>query len=93
MSGSTVLDQFLDPLSRRLDAESARRVLALGVTASVHERIDILVEWAIEGLLSNHEPMERPAADLRESESIVLWRVRSGSPDAAPVGPFYWHRV
>jgi hypothetical protein len=37
MSAATVLDQFLDPLSRCLDAESARRVLALGVSASVQK--------------------------------------------------------
>jgi len=35
MSAATSLDQFLDPLSRCLDAESARRIVALGVSASV----------------------------------------------------------
>jgi hypothetical protein len=44
MSGATLLDQFLDPLSRCLADESARRVLALGVPASVRERVDTLAE-------------------------------------------------
>jgi len=53
VSAATVLDQFLDPLSRCLDTESARRVLALGVSASVQERVDTLAERANEGLLSD----------------------------------------
>jgi hypothetical protein len=38
-----------------MDAESARRVLALGVSASVQERIDTLAERANEGLLSDED--------------------------------------
>ena len=51
MSSATVLDQFLDPLSRCLDAESARRIVALSISASVQERVDTLAERANEGLL------------------------------------------
>ena len=58
MSAANVLDQFLDPLSRCLDTESARRVLALGVSASVQERVDTLAERANEGLLSADERAE-----------------------------------
>ncbi len=47
-SAATVLDQFLDPLSRCLDAESARSILALNVSASVQERVDMLAERANE---------------------------------------------
>jgi hypothetical protein len=55
MSVGTVLDQFLDPLNRCLDAESARRVLELGIPDSVQERVDALAELANEGLLTNDE--------------------------------------
>jgi hypothetical protein len=57
MSAATVLDQLLDPLSRCLDTVSARRVLALGVSEPVQERIDALAERA-EGLLSDEEREE-----------------------------------
>jgi hypothetical protein len=46
MSAASVLDQFLDPLSRCLDAESARRILALSVSPAVQERVDMLAERA-----------------------------------------------
>jgi hypothetical protein len=55
MSAATVLDEFLDPLSRCLDAESARRVVELRVSQPVQERMDNLAERANEGLLSDEE--------------------------------------
>ncbi len=69
MSAATVLDQFLDPLSRCLNTESARRILALGVPASVQERVDTLAELANEGLLSDDERAEYGA--LVNAEDIV----------------------
>ena len=42
MGAATALDGLLDPLSRCLDAESARRIVALRVAAPVQERIDTL---------------------------------------------------
>jgi hypothetical protein len=57
MIAATVLDRFLDPLSRCLDAESASRVLALGASASV----DTLAERANEGLLNDDERAEYEA--------------------------------
>ena len=44
MSATTALDGLLDPLSRCLDAESARRVVELRVSPPVQERIDTLAE-------------------------------------------------
>ena len=69
MTRTTALDQFLDPLSRCLDAESARRVLALGVSTSVQERVDALAERANEGLLSDDERAEYEA--LIDAEDFV----------------------
>jgi hypothetical protein len=72
MSAATVLDQFLDPLSRCLDAESARRVLALGVSASVQERVDTLAERANEGLLNDDERAEYEALINAEDFVAIL---------------------
>ena len=55
MSATTVLDEFLDPLSRCLDAESAQRVVDMRVPPQVQERMDSLAERANEGLLSDEE--------------------------------------
>ncbi len=61
MSAGTVLDGILDPLSRCLDAESARRVIELRVDPPVQERIDKLGERANEGLLTDDERVEYEA--------------------------------
>jgi len=61
MSATTVLDEFLDPLSRCLDAESARRLVALRVAPPVQDRIDSLAQRANEGLLSDEERAEYEA--------------------------------
>ena len=61
MSATMVLDEFLDPLSRCLDAESARRVIALRVQPRIQARIDDLAERANEGLLSEEERSEYKA--------------------------------
>ena len=62
MSGaSSGLDGLLEPLSRCLDAESARRVVDLQVEPPVQERIDTLAERANEGTLSDIEESEYEA--------------------------------
>jgi hypothetical protein len=59
--GITALDELLDPLSRCLDEESARRLVALGVSRPVQERVDRLAELANVGLLSDEERAEYEA--------------------------------
>ncbi len=61
MSVTTVLDGLLDPLSRCLDAESARRLIELRVAPPIQERIDTLAERANEGLLTDDERAEYEA--------------------------------
>lgn len=61
MSAGTVLDSLLDPLSRCLDAGSARRIVDLRVASSVQERIDRLAERANEGSLTEEERSEYEA--------------------------------
>ncbi len=67
-----MLDQFLDPLSRCLDAESARRVLALDVPAAVQARVDTLAELANEGLLTDDERAEYEAIVNAEDLVAIL---------------------
>ena len=61
MSGVTALDGLLDPLSRCLDAESARRVVELRVAPPVQERVQVLAGRANEGGLSDEERAEYEA--------------------------------
>ena len=52
---------MLDPLSRCLDAASAKRVLDLSVDPVVQARVDVLAERANEGLLTPEERAEYEA--------------------------------
>jgi hypothetical protein len=61
MGAASVLDGLLDPLSRCLNAESARRVVELRVAPDVQQRIDALAESANEGALSEDERTEYEA--------------------------------
>ncbi len=60
-SGITALDGLLDPLSRCLDTESARRVAEFRIDPAVQARIDILAERANNGVLSGEERREYEA--------------------------------
>jgi hypothetical protein len=58
---TSVLDRMIDPLSRCLDAESARRVTELQIDPAVQVRVDYLAERANEGLLTPEERAEYEA--------------------------------
>ena len=58
LSAKGVLDDLLDPLSRCLDEESARRVIEFRVAPLVQERISELAERANAGLLTDNEQAE-----------------------------------
>ena len=58
---TTALDGLLDPLSRCLDAESARRVTEFRIDPAVQLRIDSLAERANNGVLSEEERAEYEA--------------------------------
>lgn len=61
MGSATGLDSLLDPLSRCLDAESARRLVDFRVDPPVQERIDTLAEQANGGTLNSNERAEYEA--------------------------------
>ncbi|HXK00747.1 MAG TPA: hypothetical protein VMS37_00005 [Verrucomicrobiae bacterium] len=71
------LDGLLDPLSRCLDAESARRVVDFQIDAPVQERIDKLAERANEGSLSDGERSEYEALiNAADFISILKFKAR-----------------
>lgn len=61
MSAARGLNGLLEPLSRCLDDESARRVVDLQIDPTVQACIDILAERANEGTLSDIERSEYEA--------------------------------
>ena len=67
----TALDGFLDPLSRCLDAESARRVTELRVGPAKQSGIDALAERANNGALSEEERAEYEAY-INASDFIAI---------------------
>jgi hypothetical protein len=81
MSAPTVLDEFLDPLSRCLDAESARRVVALRVQPRIQARMDDLAERANEGLLADEDRSEYEALiNAADFVSILKLKARQQFP-------------
>jgi uncharacterized protein YnzC (UPF0291/DUF896 family) len=73
----TALDGLLDPLSRCLDAESARRVTELRIDPAVQARIDALAERANNGTLSDEERAEYEAfINAADFVSILKLKVR-----------------
>jgi hypothetical protein len=61
MTAASGLDGLLEPLSRCLDIESARRIVALQIDPLIQDRIDALAERANEGALSEAERSEYEA--------------------------------
>jgi hypothetical protein len=61
MSAVDSLDALLDPLSRCLGPESARRIVELQIDPPIQERIELLAERANEGTLNENERSEYEA--------------------------------
>jgi hypothetical protein len=76
MSAATGLDGLLEPLSRCLDEESARRVIELQVATPVQERIDTLAERANDGTLSGDERLEYEAL-INAADFISILKLKA----------------
>jgi hypothetical protein len=76
MSAAISLDGLLEPLSRCLDVESARRVVELQVAPPVQERINTLAERANEGMLSDDERGEYEAL-INASDFISILKLKA----------------
>jgi hypothetical protein len=73
---TSVLDRMLDPLSRCLDEESARRVLELSVDPVVQARVNVLAERANEGLLTPEERAEYEAY-INADDFIAILKMKA----------------
>jgi hypothetical protein len=81
MGAATALDDLLGPLSRCLDAESARRIVELRVAAPVQERIDALAELANDGALTDEDRAEYEALiNAADFISILKLKARETLP-------------
>ena len=76
MSAASGLDGLLEPLSRCLDAESARRIVDLQVDPPVQERMDILAEGANEGTLSDNDRSEYEAL-INAADFISILKLKA----------------
>ena len=76
MSAANGLDALLGPLSRCLDAESARRVVDLQIDAPVQERIDTLAERANNGALNDSERSEYEAL-INATDFIAILKLKA----------------
>lgn len=76
LSIDTALDGLLDPLSRCLDTESARRVTELRIDPAVQSRIDALAERANNGVLSDEERAEYEAC-INASDFIAVLKLKA----------------
>jgi hypothetical protein len=76
MSAASVVNDFLDPLSRCLDAESARRVIEFRVAPPVQERIEMLAERANEGTLTDDDRAEYEAL-INAADFISILKLKA----------------
>ncbi len=74
--GPSVLDRMLDPVSRCLDAESARKLVDLRIDPAVQARVDVLAEKANEGLLTEPERAEY-AAYINTDDFIAILKLKA----------------
>ncbi len=76
MSAALGMDGLLDPLSRCLDAESARRVVELQIATPVQERIDTLAAGANDGILNDEERSEYEAL-INATDFIAILKLKA----------------
>jgi hypothetical protein len=73
---TSVLDRMLEPLSRCLDAESAKRVAELVTDPSVQDRVAVLAERANEGVLTPEERSEYDAY-INADDFIAILKMKA----------------
>lgn len=71
-----MLDEVLEPLSRCLDIESARRVAEFRIAPQVQERIRALAERANDGLLGDEERLEYEAL-INAADIIMILKLKA----------------
>jgi hypothetical protein len=72
----SVLDLMLDPVSRCLDAESAKKLLDLRIDPVVQERVSELASKANEGILTDAERAEYEAC-INTDDFISILKLKA----------------
>lgn len=73
---ASLLDRMLDPVSRCLDAESARKLLDLPLDSAVQNRVDVLAGKANEGQLTEAERAEYEAY-INADDIIAILKLKA----------------
>lgn len=76
MSDTTLLNDLLDPLTDCLDAESAQRVVQLGIAPAVLNRVNLLAEKANEGLLTDDDRADYEAL-VNATDFIAILKIKA----------------
>ena len=76
MSDPALLDQLLDPFTRCLDAESAQRVIAFGLSPAIEKLVDELAERANDGLLTENEKADYQAL-INAADFIAILKLKA----------------
>lgn len=71
-----VLESLLDPLSRCLDAESARRITEFRISPDLQARIEVLADRANEGTASEEELAEYDAI-ISATDFITVLKLKA----------------
>ena len=73
---TAVLDGLLDPLSRCLDAESARRITEFHIAPEIQARVNALAEQANDGVLTDEERAEYEAF-INAADSVSVLKLKA----------------
>ncbi len=76
MGATVLLDEILDPFTRCLDAESARRVVEFGIDPAVQQRVGELAERANQGVLTEDERADYEAL-INAADFIAILKLKA----------------
>ena len=76
MGAEVALEGLLESLSRCLDAESARRLIAMQVAEPIQERVDELAQQANDGALSDSDRSEYEAL-INAADFISILKLKA----------------
>lgn len=76
MSTTSLLDRFLDPVVDFLPADTARKIIELGIDPALQNRLDELADKANEGTLSVDE-REEYERYIEELDVIAIFKLKA----------------
>lgn len=76
MSTTSLLDRFLDPVVEFLPADTARKIIDLGIDPELQTRLDELADKANDGTLSAEERQEYEGY-IEELDIIAIFKLKA----------------